>query len=95
MATVSGLSRQRPRASGAAGAPSVAAVDLIELTPRPHLLRFAVGQAYLWRDGADLTLIDTGLAGSASAIREAVSGLGRGARSPGVRAQGRRPDHPR
>jgi glyoxylase-like metal-dependent hydrolase (beta-lactamase superfamily II) len=49
---------------------------LIELTPRLHLLRFAVGQAYLWRDGADLTLIDTGPAGSAAAIRDAVRALG-------------------
>ncbi|GAP47798.1 metallo-beta-lactamase-like protein [Streptomyces azureus] len=38
-------------------------MDVIELQPRLHLLRFPVGQAYLWRDGDDrgeLTLIDAG-----------------------------------
>ncbi|WP_405622615.1 MBL fold metallo-hydrolase [Streptomyces sp. NBC_00076] len=43
-------------------------MDVVELLPRLHLLRFPVGQAYLWRDGDDLTLIDAGPAGSAAAI---------------------------
>ena len=46
-------------------------MDVLELTPRLHLLRFAVGQAYLWRDGADLrdlTLVDSGPPGSGPAI---------------------------
>ncbi|WP_308282576.1 MBL fold metallo-hydrolase [Pseudonocardia nigra] len=51
-------------------------MDLLELTPRLHLMRFFVGQAYLWRDGDDLTLIDTGPPGSAPAIASAVRGLG-------------------
>ncbi|WP_433274332.1 MBL fold metallo-hydrolase [Pseudonocardia xinjiangensis] len=51
-------------------------MDLLELTPRLHLLRFPVGQAYLWRDGADLTLVDTGPAGSAPAVAAAVQRLG-------------------
>jgi glyoxylase-like metal-dependent hydrolase (beta-lactamase superfamily II) len=51
-------------------------MDLVELTPRLHMLRFSVGQAYLWYDGADLTLIDTGPAGNADAIRAAAGGLG-------------------
>jgi glyoxylase-like metal-dependent hydrolase (beta-lactamase superfamily II) len=51
-------------------------MDLLELAPRLRLLRFSVGQAYLWQDGDDLTLIDTGPAGSAPAIAAAVEGLG-------------------
>ncbi|PAK26805.1 MBL fold metallo-hydrolase, partial [Streptomyces sp. alain-838] len=39
-------------------------MDVIELLPRLHLLRFPVGQAYLWRDGDDLTLVDAGPAGA-------------------------------
>jgi glyoxylase-like metal-dependent hydrolase (beta-lactamase superfamily II) len=51
-------------------------MDLLELAPRLHLLRFSVGQAYLWQDGDDLTLIDTGPAGSAPAVAAAVRSLG-------------------
>ncbi|MFF0156740.1 MBL fold metallo-hydrolase [Streptomyces sp. NPDC005263] len=43
-------------------------MDVVDLLPRLHLLRFPVGQAYLWRDGDDLTLIDAGPAGRAAAI---------------------------
>ncbi|MGK9463651.1 MBL fold metallo-hydrolase [Streptomyces sp. G6] len=43
-------------------------MDVIELLPRLHLLRFPVGQAYVWRDGDDLTLIDAGPAGSAARV---------------------------
>ncbi|MET8022725.1 MBL fold metallo-hydrolase [Streptomyces avermitilis] len=42
-----------------------------------HLLRFAVGQAYLWCDGDELTLIDAGTAGSAASIVHALTGIGR------------------
>ncbi|WP_086560361.1 MBL fold metallo-hydrolase [Streptomyces africanus] len=55
-------------------------MDVIELLPRLHLLRFPVGQAYLWRDGddhAELTLIDAGPPGSGAPIAEAVTALGR------------------
>jgi glyoxylase-like metal-dependent hydrolase (beta-lactamase superfamily II) len=52
-------------------------MELIELLPgRLHLLRFGVGQAYLWQDPGSLTLIDTGPAGSGRSIAEAVEGLG-------------------
>jgi glyoxylase-like metal-dependent hydrolase (beta-lactamase superfamily II) len=51
-------------------------MDLIELTPRLHMLRFPVGQAYVWRDGEDLTLVDSGPPGSGAAIAAAVRGLG-------------------
>ncbi|MFJ8716020.1 MBL fold metallo-hydrolase [Streptomyces violaceus] len=52
-------------------------MDVIELLPRLHLLRFPVGQAYLWRDGDELTLVDAGPAGYGAPIAEAVSALGR------------------
>ena len=48
----------------------------MRITERLTMLRFDVGQAYLWRDGDDLTLIDTGPAGSAPAIAAAVRDLG-------------------
>ncbi|MEW2069332.1 MBL fold metallo-hydrolase [Streptomyces sp. NPDC007346] len=52
-------------------------MDLIDVFPRRlHMLRFRIGQAYLWRDGADLTLIDAGDIESAAAIEDAVRGLG-------------------
>ena len=43
-------------------------MDVIELLPHLHLLRFPVGQAYLWHDGDESTLIDAGPAGSAAPI---------------------------
>ncbi|MFI5685355.1 MBL fold metallo-hydrolase [Streptomyces sp. NPDC051636] len=52
-------------------------MDVIELLPRLHLLRFPVGQAYLWSDADELTLIDAGVAGSGGAIAGAVTALGR------------------
>jgi glyoxylase-like metal-dependent hydrolase (beta-lactamase superfamily II) len=49
-------------------------MDVIELLPRLHLLRFPVGQAYLWRDGDESTLIDAGPAGSAAPIAARLEG---------------------
>jgi glyoxylase-like metal-dependent hydrolase (beta-lactamase superfamily II) len=46
-------------------------VELIQLTPRLHQIRLPVGHAYLWHDPDGLTLIDTGLPGSAAVIRQA------------------------
>ena len=50
-------------------------MDVIQLLPRLYFLHFPVGHAYLWHDPDGLTLIDTGLPGSApliaGAIREA------------------------
>ncbi|UQW99912.1 MBL fold metallo-hydrolase [Streptomyces sp. RerS4] len=52
-------------------------MDLVEVLPnRLHMLRFPIGQAYLWQDGEALTLIDAGHAGSADAIEEAIRSLG-------------------
>ncbi|MFE0101252.1 MBL fold metallo-hydrolase [Streptomyces sp. NPDC059009] len=52
-------------------------MDVIEIAPRLHLLRFPVGQAYLWRDGEELTLVDAGPPGAAADLAAAVTGLGR------------------
>lgn len=52
-------------------------MDVVELIPRRlHLLRFPVGQAYLWRDGGELTLIDAGPMGSGAQITGAIRELG-------------------
>ncbi|MZD06476.1 MBL fold metallo-hydrolase [Streptomyces sp. SID5785] len=50
--------------------------EVRDLTPRLRLLRFAVGQAYLWRDGSELTLIDAGAPGAGEPIAEAVRDWG-------------------
>ncbi|MFF0433658.1 MBL fold metallo-hydrolase [Streptomyces sp. NPDC004327] len=51
-------------------------MDLVEITPRLHMLRFSIGQAYLWRDDTELTLIDAGWAGSAAEMEAALRGAG-------------------
>jgi glyoxylase-like metal-dependent hydrolase (beta-lactamase superfamily II) len=47
-------------------------VDLIQLMPRLYFIRLPVGHAYLWHDPDGLTLIDTGLPGSAPLIADAI-----------------------
>ncbi|MGW0788017.1 MBL fold metallo-hydrolase [Streptomyces sp. NPDC002911] len=51
-------------------------MDCVEVLPQLHMFRFPIGQAYLWRDGADLTLIDAGDRYAAAAIGDGVRGLG-------------------
>ncbi|APU39031.1 MULTISPECIES: MBL fold metallo-hydrolase [unclassified Streptomyces] len=52
-------------------------MDLVEVLPnRLHMLRFPIGQAYLWQDGGALTLVDAGNAGSAAEIEGAIRSLG-------------------
>lgn len=51
-------------------------MDLVEVLPQLHMFRFQIGQAYLWRDGAELTLIDAGDIDAAPAIENAVRDLG-------------------
>ncbi|MFD9353085.1 MBL fold metallo-hydrolase [Streptomyces sp. NPDC060031] len=52
-------------------------MDLVEVLPgRLHMLRFPIGQAYLWCDGEALTLIDAGHVDSAPAIEGAIRSLG-------------------
>jgi glyoxylase-like metal-dependent hydrolase (beta-lactamase superfamily II) len=51
-------------------------VELVELTPRVHLIRPAFGQAYVVRDGSRLTLVDTGVPGSEADLAAAFAELG-------------------
>ncbi|WP_329342925.1 MBL fold metallo-hydrolase [Streptomyces sp. NBC_00663] len=49
-------------------------MDAIEVRPGLRMLRFPVGAAYLWRDGDELTLIDTGTADCAARIEGVLDG---------------------
>ncbi|WP_137990914.1 MBL fold metallo-hydrolase [Streptomyces vilmorinianum] len=51
-------------------------MELTRIAPRLHMLRFSVGQAYLWRDDEELTLIDAGWVGAADEIETAIRGAG-------------------
>jgi glyoxylase-like metal-dependent hydrolase (beta-lactamase superfamily II) len=51
-------------------------VDVVELVPGLHFLRFPIGHAYLWQDPGGLTLIDTSVPGSAPLIATAIRGIG-------------------
>ena len=51
-------------------------MELIQLTPQLHFIQFPVGHAYLWHDPDGLTLIDTGLPGSAPHISAAIHQVG-------------------
>jgi len=55
----------------------VVPVDTVELLPNLYYLRFPVGHVYLWCGADGLTVIDTGLPGSAPRIAEAVHTLKR------------------
>jgi glyoxylase-like metal-dependent hydrolase (beta-lactamase superfamily II) len=48
----------------------------IQLMPRLHFIRLPVGHAYLWLDPDGLTLIDSGLPGSAPLIAAAIRDAG-------------------
>ncbi|MER5203414.1 MBL fold metallo-hydrolase [Streptomyces sp. NPDC002825] len=51
-------------------------MELTRITPRLHLLDFSIGQAYLWQDEEELTLIDAGWAGTADGIDAAIRSAG-------------------
>ena len=51
-------------------------MELIQLTPQLHQIRLPVGHAYLWHDPDGLTLVDTGLPGSATLIAAAIRQAG-------------------
>lgn len=51
-------------------------MDIAQLMPRLYLIRLPIGNAYLWRDPDGLTLIDTGIPGSAPLIAEAIRQAG-------------------
>jgi glyoxylase-like metal-dependent hydrolase (beta-lactamase superfamily II) len=50
-------------------------MEIIELLPRLHQVNLGVCQVYLWRDGDELTLVDTGVPGSGEAIAAAIGTL--------------------
>ena len=52
-------------------------MEIIRLTPELCFLRFSTGHAYLWQDADGLTLIDTGVPGSAPQIADAILTFGR------------------
>ncbi|WP_323449123.1 MBL fold metallo-hydrolase [Streptomyces yaizuensis] len=51
-------------------------MEIIEVVSGLSLLRFPVGQAYIWRDDDGLTLVDAGTAGAGALIADAVVSLG-------------------
>ncbi|MBD0743811.1 MBL fold metallo-hydrolase [Streptomyces sp. CBMA152] len=51
-------------------------MDLVQVTSQLHMFRFPIGQAYLWQDGDELTLVDAGDVNAAAPIEEAIRGLG-------------------
>lgn len=61
------------------GSPYVSRMDLVPVhpsLPQLHMLRFPIGQAYLWQDGPELTLIDAGNSHAAAQIEQAIRSLG-------------------
>ncbi len=52
-------------------------MDVVPLTPNLVFLRFPVGHVYLWHDDDGVTVIDSGLPGSAPSIADAVRSVGR------------------
>ncbi|MFV2120785.1 MBL fold metallo-hydrolase, partial [Streptomyces sp. Act-28] len=57
--------------------PGEPAVDLVPVVPGLHMLRFPIGQAYVWcdDDGA-LTLVDAGWAGAEETVGRALREIG-------------------
>ncbi|MEU5218695.1 MBL fold metallo-hydrolase [Streptomyces sp. NPDC020807] len=51
-------------------------MELIPISPRLHLLDYSIGQAYLWQDEEELTLVDAGWAGTADGTAAAIRSAG-------------------
>ncbi|HXH26201.1 MAG TPA: MBL fold metallo-hydrolase [Vicinamibacterales bacterium] len=51
-------------------------MDIVPLSPQLCFLRFPAGHVYVWRDDDGLTLIDSGVPGSAASIADAIRQLG-------------------
>ena len=51
-------------------------MEIVPLLPQLHLVKPVFGQTYLWRDGSELTLVDTGVPGSAGDFERAFAELG-------------------
>jgi glyoxylase-like metal-dependent hydrolase (beta-lactamase superfamily II) len=56
--------------------PRLGGMDVVELAPGLHMVPFPVGHVYLWHTGPDLTVIDSGVPGSAPRIAAAIGSLG-------------------
>ncbi|HUZ70294.1 MAG TPA: hypothetical protein VMU65_11330 [Candidatus Saccharimonadales bacterium] len=39
-------------------------MEIVELRPLLHLIKPVLGQVYVWQDGSQLTMVDTGIPGS-------------------------------
>jgi Zn-dependent hydrolases, including glyoxylases len=51
-------------------------VQVVELSGQLHLVKPVFGQVYLWRDGSQLTMVDTGIPGSQDDLAQAFAELG-------------------
>ncbi|HEY7048489.1 MAG TPA: MBL fold metallo-hydrolase [Jatrophihabitantaceae bacterium] len=51
-------------------------MEVIELRPRMHLIKPVFGQVYVWQDGSQLTMIDSGIPGSQDDLAAAFAELG-------------------
>lgn len=51
-------------------------MEIVEISRRLHLVRPVFGQVYLWQDGTQLTMIDTGVSGSEAGLSAAFAELG-------------------
>lgn len=51
-------------------------MEIVPLRPELHLIKPVFGQAYVWRDGTELTLVDTGVPGSGDDLAAAFAELG-------------------
>ena len=49
---------------------------MVELRPHLHLIKPGGGQVYVWQDGSQLTMVDTGIPGSESDLSAAFAELG-------------------
>ncbi len=51
-------------------------MEIVELLPQLHLIRPVFGQVYVWQDGSQLTMVDTGIPGSQDDLAAAFAELG-------------------
>jgi glyoxylase-like metal-dependent hydrolase (beta-lactamase superfamily II) len=51
-------------------------VEITGLGPRLHLIKPVFGQVYVWQDGSQLTMVDTGIPGSQDELASAFAELG-------------------
>jgi glyoxylase-like metal-dependent hydrolase (beta-lactamase superfamily II) len=51
-------------------------MEIVELRPSVHLIKPVFGQVYVWQDGSQLTMVDTGVPGSQGDLSAAFAELG-------------------